>query len=80
MPLLVLPSAASRMILARITRTYGNVYLRTICCRYRFSRFVRTIEYGLFLGIWYHLQYTKDTIRQHKTQSKYVTVFMNACT
>lgn len=66
MAVLDIPSAASRMILARTTLKYGNVYLRTISCRCLFSSVVSTIGYGLVLGIWHLLLASKDTICQHK--------------
>ena len=45
------PSAARRMILARITSRYDDVYLRAMDCSCFFSSIVRKILYGLILGI-----------------------------
>src|ERR1700674_5124609 len=75
------PSSARRMILARITSQYGDVYFLAIdssVCRSSLERF--TLNW-LFLGI-------RDTIPLMQSLSDYVTnstlkyviVFMNSCT
>jgi hypothetical protein len=45
------PSAARRIIFARTTRKYGNVYLAALDVSSRASTRVREISYGLLLGI-----------------------------
>jgi hypothetical protein len=45
------PSAARRIIFARTTRKYGNVYLAALDVSSRASARVREISYGLLLGI-----------------------------
>src|SRR5215471_5652316 len=75
------PSSARRMILARITSQYGDVYLRAIdssVCRSSLERFISN---GLFLGINgdgpLMLVYQ---IASPNRALKYVTVFPNKST
>src|SRR6516225_6175898 len=75
------PSSARRMILARITSQYGDVYflaMNSSACR---SSLERLTENALFLGI-------RDAVPLMQVYqvtsplgpSKYVTVFANRCT
>jgi len=75
------PSSARRMIFARITSQYGDVYLRAMDSSDRRSSLERFISNGLFLGI--EGQAASDaSLTDYVTEStlKYVTVFSNKST
>jgi hypothetical protein len=61
------PSSARRIILARITSQYGDVYLLAMDSSARRSSLERFIENGLFLGI-------RDGSPSDASVSDYVTV------
>src|ERR1041384_3046531 len=75
------PSSARRMILARITSQYGDVYFRAMdssVCRSSLERFMLN---GLFLGISNNgpLMPAYQITSPNRTH-KYVTVFTNRST
>ncbi len=74
-------ASARRMIFARITSQYGDVYLRAMDSSDRRSSLERFISNGLFLGI--EGQAASDaSLTDYVTEStlKYVTVFSNRST
>ena len=75
------PSSARRMILARITSQYGDVYFRAMDSSVSRSSLERFVSNGLFLGI----SGDEPLIPAYQITSpirayKYVTVFPNKCT